>query len=77
MRSENKLTDIVRRADDLPDVLVLLNDPRRLHVAQLDLAVREAPHQHNVLSLTTESLTRFMVNTLLSLVLIRKLPSSR
>ena len=50
----NELTHVVRRADDLPDVLVLLNDPRRLHVAQLDLAVREAAHQHHVLSLMTE-----------------------
>ena len=47
----HSLTDVVRRADDLPDVLVLLDDPRRLHVAQLDLAVREAPHQHHVLRL--------------------------
>ena len=44
-------TDIVRGADDLPDLLVVLDHAGHLQVAQLDLAVRELAHQHNVLRL--------------------------
>ena len=45
------LTDVVWRSDDLPDLLVLLDDPGHLQVAQLDLAVRKLAHQHDVLGL--------------------------
>ena len=44
-------TDIVRGADDLPDLLVVLDHAGHLQVAQLDLAVRELAHQHDVLGL--------------------------
>ena len=46
-----RLTDVIGRADDLPDGLALLDDAGHLQVAQLDLAVGELAHQHDVLGL--------------------------
>ena len=49
--SHATLTDVVRRPDDLSEVLGVLDDPRHLQVAQLDLAVGELAHQHDILGL--------------------------
>ncbi len=48
------LTNIVRSADDLPDLLGVLDDAGHLQVAQLDLTVRKLAHQHDVLRLKQE-----------------------
>ncbi len=45
------LTNIVRSADDLPDLLGVLDDAGHLQVAQLDLTVRKLAHQHDILRL--------------------------
>ena len=54
--SHATLTDVVRRPDDLSQVLGVLDDPRHLQVAQLDLAVGKLAHQHDVLGLRRQLL---------------------
>jgi hypothetical protein len=48
------LTNIVRSADDLPDLLGVLDDAGHLQVAQLDLTVGKLAHQHDILRLKKE-----------------------
>ena len=45
----SELTNIIGGTNDLPDVLILLNDPSDFQIAQLDLTVRELTHEHDVL----------------------------
>lgn len=45
------LTYVIGSAEDLPDLRALEDDPRDLEVAELDVAVREAAHHHEVLGL--------------------------
>ena len=45
------ITNIIRSTDDLPDLLVFLNDSRHLQVTQLYLTIWKLTHQHDVLRL--------------------------
>ena len=45
------LTNVVRGADDLANLLGVLDHPGDLEVAEFDLTVGELAHQHDVLRL--------------------------
>jgi hypothetical protein len=67
------LTNIVRSADDLPDLLGVLDDAGHLQVAQLDLAVRKLAHQHDILRLKQEErLQRWKKTTAYNLVTLTR-----
>lgn len=51
----DSLTDIVRRAEDLPDLRALKDHPRDLKVAQFNVALREGAHHHQILWLQNQS----------------------
>ncbi len=55
-------TDVVRRADDVADVLAGVDGPREAEVAQLDVAVRVRLRQQDVVRLQVHNSTP--VNTL-------------
>ena len=50
---KNIFTNIIRGPDDLPDLLVFLDDPGHLQVAELYLTIWKLTHQHNILRLET------------------------
>jgi len=49
-----RLTDVIRRAEDLPDFGALEDHSRDLEVAQLDVAIREGAHHDQILRLQGE-----------------------